>query len=134
MKKIISFLIIAQFFICCWNEKGNSIIEKDNSVTGNWSFIIANGYNCYTCPKIEFGSNGKGNLILSSTKKIEFDYKLLPDNKIQFDFNKDEVQSFFKQSDVFYYENQTVDNDEYFDLLDIKDREIIHSLIRNVSN
>ena len=134
MKKILFVLIISQFFIFCRDEKKNITIEKHNPFMGKWSFIIQNGYNCYKCNKIEFGKNGTGNLIISSAKEIKFTYKLLPENKIKFDFNKGETQSLFEQSEVFYYENGTVDNFEQIDLLRIEDKYNIHTFIRNLPN
>lgn len=114
-------------------SSGSCLTETDNPVTGNWSFLIANGYNCYTCPRIEFGNDGTGNLVMSSTNKIEFSYKLLSDNKIEFDFNKDKKQSLFKQSEVFYYEIHSADGFSYIDLLDVTDKEIIHTLVAPIS-
>jgi hypothetical protein len=134
MKKILFILIVAQLFISCKNETKNILVDNDNLVIGNWDFLIENGYNCYKCHKIEFGINGTGKLIISSTEKIEFVYELFPNNKIKFDFIKEGVQNFFKQPEVFYYKSQTINDFEYFDLLDLKNREIIHSLVRTSSS
>ncbi|MBE9575149.1 hypothetical protein [Flavobacterium proteolyticum] len=134
MKKILLILIFVQFFISCKDEINNIAIDNKNFITGNWDFLIENGFNCYKCHKIEFGINGTGNLIISSTEKIEFVYEVFPNNKIKFNFIKQGTQTFFKQSEVFYYKNQTINDFEYFDLLDLKSREIIHSLVRTPSS
>ena len=131
MKRTLLVLLFVQLFICCRNEKKKT--DKNESVKGSWSFLISNGYNCYVCPKIQFGDTGNGNLILSSKRNVKFIYELLPDNRIRIDFDGKESQTLFKQSEVFYYENQTKDDSEYFDLIDLKEREIIHSLIRKVT-
>lgn len=131
MKNILFILIISQFFICNRNEKKNIVIEKDNPFVGKWSFIIVSGYNCYMCPKIEFGKNDKGNFI-NSRKEMEFNYELLPNDKIKIDFIKAKISNSFNQSEVFYYENGTVDDVEQIDLSNSKNGEIIHTLIRNV--
>jgi hypothetical protein len=118
--------LIVTLFSC----KGNSHDEqKKNSFTGDWSFLIVNGYNCYTCPKIEFTNNEKGNLKPSKTEKIDFSYKIMEDNKIEFMFSKGNKQSLFKQSEIFYYEIYKEGNFEYIDLLDANNKQIIHTLI-----
>ncbi|MFY7741822.1 MAG: hypothetical protein ACOVQR_04185 [Flavobacterium sp.] len=128
MKYLFIYLIVT-LFSC----NGNSQVElKKNSFMGNWSFIIVNGYNCYTCPKIEFTNEDKGNLKLSETIKIEFIYKIMSDNKIEFTFSKGNKQSLFKQSEIFYYEIQKEGNFEYIDLLDANNKQIIHSLITSI--
>ncbi len=127
MKKIL-FLLNLLFLSC------NSIALKDNCFEGNWSFHIANGFNCYSCPKIEFDNNGKGNLTLISSEKINFTYELIQSNQIKIDFKNSELQSFFKPSEIFYYEIETVDNHQYFDLIDIKNQEMIHTFIRSKLN
>lgn len=104
-------------------------VDKNNPVVGNWSFLITNGFNCYSCPKIEFNNDGKGNFIRSSKEKIEFTYEILPSNKIKFIFEKKGYEGFFKQSEIFYYQISSVDNFKHIDLLDVNDKEIVHSLI-----
>lgn len=103
---------------------------EENRLVGKWNFLIANGYQCYMCPEIEFEDNGSGNFIPLTTKKIKFNFKTLPKNKIEFVFNDTISQSFFKKSDIFYYEIQTVEDHQYFDLLDLKTKKVIHTLIR----
>ena len=134
MKKILLILIVAQFFISCKDETNNLTIDNKNFIVGNWDFLIENGFNCYECNQIVFETNGTGNLIISSTEKIEFVYELFPNKKIKFDFIEKGTQTFFKESEMFYYKNQTINDFEYFDLLDLKNRAIIHSLIRTSSS
>lgn len=130
MKKTLFLFLFTQIFICCRIEKKN--IDTYERLNGNWSFMLSQGYNCYVCPKIEFGENGFGNLILSEKRKVKFKYEILTDNRIKFDFDEKAAQSIFKQSEVFFYENQIKDNLQYIDLLDVKERELIHSLVREL--
>lgn len=103
---------------------------KEKKFVGKWSFLIANGYQCYMCPEIEFIVNGTGDIVPLSTKKVKFNFETLPNNKIEFVFMDTISQSFFKKSDIYYYKIQTVEDHQYFDLLDLKTKKVIHTLIR----
>jgi hypothetical protein len=68
---------------------------------------------------------------VSSSNKIEFAYTILPEKKIRFDFSKDRKQSLFKLYDTFYYDIHTDNDFEYFDLSDISNKDLIHTLVKS---
>ena len=98
MKKII-FCICILICVSCKSNKSNNN-GFDNIILGEWVLIEVSGGLCNACPEVIFKEDDKALLINYSEQPVEFYYKLLSNNKMNFNFGNNE--NYFDEEEFFY--------------------------------
>lgn len=129
--KILFIMIL--FFSCNNSNHYSQAIDKIDmdDLTGVWLIASLKTHDgillkCNACPEIMFVNDGTGKIIKPSKEEIGFTYTLSSNNKIVFDFKKD--QEYFEEKE-FYYKVYTENQFEILELTPI-DGEIGYILTR----